>query len=67
VGGDRIFGHASRKRSKRRNGNFEDIEKITGARFDHFEPVIGATLKGAVIKDAHAMLYGKLRTLLQSL
>jgi len=46
---------------------FEAIETITGARFDHFDPVIGAKLKGAAIEAAQAKLYGQLSALLQSL
>jgi len=46
---------------------FENIELITGARFDHFDPVVGATLKGPRMKDAQTTLYAKLRTPLQSL
>jgi hypothetical protein len=66
LGGDGIFGREPETIEKGK-WYFEDIEKITGARFDHFDPVIGATLKGAGIKDAHALLYGKLCVLLQSL
>ncbi len=66
MGGEGIFDRETEK-IERGKWYFEDIEKITGARFDHFDPVIGATLKGAGIKDAQATHYSKLSALLQSL
>lgn len=66
LGGDGIFGREPEKIEKGK-WYFEDIEKITGARFDHFDPVIGAKLKGAGMEAAQAVLYGKLCALLQSL
>lgn len=65
MGGEEIFDREPEK-IERGKWYFEDIEKITGARFDHFDPVIGATLKGAGI-NAQATLYSKLSALLQSL
>jgi triacylglycerol lipase len=66
LGGEGIFDREPEK-IERGKWYFEDIEKIIGARFDHFDPVVGATLKGAGIKDAQATLYSKLSALLQSL
>lgn len=66
LGGDGIF---KREPARVEKGKwyFEDFESITGARFDHFDPVIGAKLKGARMEDAQATLYGKLSALLQRL
>ncbi|MGQ0443822.1 MAG: lipase-like domain-containing protein [Beijerinckiaceae bacterium] len=47
---------------------FEDIASITGERFDHLDPVVGAKLKkDSGIEAAQATLYGKLNALLQRL
>ena len=66
LGGEGIFG---RQPSMIEKGKwyFEDIEMITGARFDHLDPVFGAMLKGPRMKEAQAALYGKLNALLQNL
>ena len=66
LGGEGIFG---REPATIETGKwyFEDIESITGTRFDHFDPVIGAKLKGAAMEAAQATLYGKLSALLQRL
>lgn len=66
LGGEGIFG---REPSLIEKGKwyFEDIEKVTGARFDHLDPVFGAIFKGPRIKEAQAALYGKLNALLRNL
>ncbi len=67
LGGEGIFGRAPDKIEKGK-WYFEDIESITGVRFDHFDPVVGAKLKkDPEIEAAQAALYGKLNTLLKSL
>ncbi len=66
LGGEGIFGREPDMVEKGK-WYFEDIESITGARFDHLDPVFGAKLKHSGIKVAHAALYGKLSALLQSL
>ncbi|MGH6838340.1 MAG: lipase [Methylocella sp.] len=66
MGGEGIFRREPEKIEKGK-WYFEDIALITGARFDHLDPVFGAKLKGSGIKAAQAMLYGKLSTLLQRL
>jgi triacylglycerol lipase len=45
----------------------EDIEAVTGLRFDHFDPVVGAKLKSPQMEAAQLSLYRKLSALLQSL
>lgn len=45
----------------------EDIEAVTGLRFDHFDPVVGAKLKSPQMEAAQLSLYSKLSALLQSL
>jgi triacylglycerol lipase len=66
LGGEGIFGRQPATIEKGA-WYFEDIEIITGRRFDHFDPVIGAKLKGAEMENAQATLYGKLSALLQNL
>jgi triacylglycerol lipase len=64
--GDGIFGREPETIEKGR-WYVEDIEAVTGARFDHFDPVVGAKLKSSESEAAQARLYGKLSALLQSL
>ncbi|MGI8568809.1 MAG: lipase [Methylocella sp.] len=66
MGGEGIFGRESEKIEKGK-WYFDDIASITGARFDHLDPVFGAKLKGSGIETAQATLYGKLSALLQRL
>ena len=46
---------------------FENIDAITGARFDHLDPAFGARLKIPSMEPAQATLYARLGTLLQRL
>jgi triacylglycerol lipase len=66
VGGDGIF---ARKPETIEKGKWytEDIGAVTGLRFDHFDPVVGAKLKGLEKAAAQERLYGKLSALLQIL
>jgi triacylglycerol lipase len=66
LGGDGIFGRdpASIEKGK---WYFENIDAITGVRFDHLDPVFGARLKIPSMEPAQATLYARLGALLQSL
>ncbi|MGH7843448.1 MAG: lipase [Candidatus Binataceae bacterium] len=66
VRGEGIFGREP-KEIEKGQWYFEDIASITGARFDHLDPVFGAKLKGLGIETAQATLYSKLSVLLQRL
>jgi triacylglycerol lipase len=66
IGGDGIFGRDPETIEKGR-WYVEDVEAVTGARFDHFDPVVGAKLKSSEMEAAQARLYGKLSALLQIL
>jgi triacylglycerol lipase len=66
VGGEEIF---EREPDTIAKGKWyvEDVEMATGGRFDHFDPVVGAKIKGAEMEAAQLRLYGKLNALLKSL
>jgi triacylglycerol lipase len=66
LGGEGIFGRAPETIEKGK-WYFEDVESVTGARFDHIDPVVGAKIKGSEMEATQARLYGKLSLLLQSL
>jgi triacylglycerol lipase len=66
VGGDRPF---ERDPATIEKGKwyFEDAEAVTGMRFDHFDPVVGARLNSPQMEAAQLSFYRKLAALLQSL
>jgi triacylglycerol lipase len=66
LGGDGIF---ARKPETIEKGNWyvEDVKAVTGLSFDHFDPAVGAKLKGSEMEVAQLRLYSKLAALLQSL
>jgi len=66
IGGEGIFNREPESIEKGK-WYFEEIASITGARFDHLDPVFGAKLKGSGIEAAQAALYRKLSALLQRL
>jgi triacylglycerol lipase len=66
LGGKGIFGREPGTIEKGK-WYFEDTESVTGARFDHFDPVVGARLKSSEMKAGQLSVYAKLSALLQSL
>jgi triacylglycerol lipase len=66
LGGEGIFGRDP-ARIEKGKWYFEAIDSITGARFDHLDPVFGARLKMPSMEPTQATLYSKLSALLQSL
>ncbi len=64
VGGNGILGRDSGKIEKGK-WYVEDLETVTGRRFDHFDPVVGAKLKGPEMEAAQLRVYAALDALLR--
>ncbi len=62
VGGNGILGRDSGKIEKGK-WYVEDLETVTGRRFDHFDPVVGAKLKGPAMEAAQLKVYAALDAL----